>query len=201
LWRCIEGFKISAERECELYCNKSAVLLYGVPGQIGLEQTPKQFKRMICFGDYMWRNHVSGALKAGNMDESTLNLNDASSRKLANIASVRRHVLSRAQELKNAARNRKYGTDMFLLNAQNQSALNLADNGNSIGAGLMNTAGWLSDDMRKKTVNPTTTANLNNQPPNPYELTDARGHLAQKVLEYNKKYPNKQFGLPLFLEN
>jgi hypothetical protein len=96
-----------------------------------------------------WKRDVSGGLKGGRTDEAKLasatNLNDAYARNLAHIAAIgtqyREHVLSQAQELKNAARNRKFNADMSLLNADNQSALNIADNGLKIGSGLINVAG------------------------------------------------------------
>jgi hypothetical protein len=95
------------------------------------------------------RRDVSGGLKQGNTDEQKLaaksNLDDAYAKNLAHIASVgtqyRSHVLNSSQQLKNEARNRKYGADMARLDADNQSALNIADNGQKIGNGLMNVAG------------------------------------------------------------
>lgn len=98
------------------------------------------------------KREVSGGLKQGSTEEQKIaanaNINDAYARSLGNISAVgtqyRSRVLGQAQELKNAARNRKYGTDMSLLNAENESALNLADNGAKIGSGMMNAAGSLS---------------------------------------------------------
>jgi hypothetical protein len=107
------------------------------------------------YSDALKRN-VSGGLKAGSTEESKLaassSINDAYAKSLANIAAVgtqyRSHVLSRAQDLKNAARNRKYGTDMAMLGAENESALNLADNGAKIGAGMMNAAGSVDNQFK-----------------------------------------------------
>ena len=104
-----------------------------------------------------YKRNVSGGLKAGQTDEAKLasasNLNDAYARNLAHIAAIgtqyRGHILSQAQELKNAARNRKYSADMSLLNAENQSALNIADNGQKIGSGLINAAGGFDGKKAK----------------------------------------------------
>ena len=95
------------------------------------------------------KRDVSGGLKHGQTEESKIasaaNLGDTYAKSLANIAATgtqyRSHVLSRAQDLKNAARNRKYNTDMAMLDAENQSALNIADNGMKIGSGMLDVAG------------------------------------------------------------
>ena len=83
------------------------------------KQMVEQLRRQ--YNDAYKRN-VSGGLKAGNTDEQKLaassNLNDAYANNLAHIASVgtqyRSHILLQAQDLKNAARNRKYGSDMAM---------------------------------------------------------------------------------------
>ena len=116
-----------------------------------------------------YKRNVSGGLKAGNTDEQKLaassNLNDAYANNLAHIASVgtqyRSHILSQAQDLKNAARNRKYGSDMAMHSAENESALNVADNGAKIGAGLMNVAG--SMDWKTQGKGTVGTANSGNK--------------------------------------
>jgi len=110
------------------------------------KQMVEQLRRQ--YNDAYKRN-VSGGLKQGNTEEQKIaasaNINDAYAKGLSNIAAVgtqyRSHVLDRAQALKDAARNRKYGSDMMRLNAENQSALNIADNGAKVGAGMMSAAG------------------------------------------------------------
>jgi hypothetical protein len=140
------------------------------------------------------KRDVSGGLKSGRTDEQKLaassNLNDAYARNLAHIAAVgtqyRGHILSQAQELKNAARNRKYSADMSLLNAENQSALNIADNGQKIGSGLINAAG--SFDGKKTT---TTAPSITSPPVNNSEIISKNVFGNPDLIEYYKLQQQK----------
>jgi len=141
------------------------------------------------YSDAMKRD-VSGGLKSGRTDEAKLaassTINDAYARNLANIAAVgtqyRNHVFSQAQSLKNAARNRKYSADMSMLDAQNQSALNIADNGSKIGSGQLNAAGSLYSPAGKMAGNETVAATGNNN--------SIFGNL--DLIDFYKQQKNKQ---------
>jgi len=131
------------------------------------KQMTEQLRRQ--YSDAIKQN-VSGGLKAGQTEEqkiaSSANINDAYAKGLSNIAAVgtqyRSHVLSRAQDLKNAARNRKYGSDMAMFDAENQGALNLGESGAKKGEGLLDAAGRVDGLKKTKTKTTTTTDGTNN---------------------------------------